>query len=128
MRQQTLIRLSTIISLVVLGAAAPKLIAQPDSADQGEYFFTEKYKCFACHGYSAQTGLRRLVPMNYNQEGFIALLKNSPFPLMPSYNDVPESELAEIYDFIRSIPSDAPEIADIPVLRDIAEARREAAR
>ena len=40
----------------------PQLNGDPE---RGEAAFTHEYKCFACHGYDAQTGERRLIPMNY---------------------------------------------------------------
>jgi mono/diheme cytochrome c family protein len=95
-------------------------------AGRGEYLFTEGYKCFACHGYDGQSGERRLVPLNYNVEGFTALVQNSPFPQMPSYNDVPDDDLADIFAYIRTISVDAPEIGDIDILNDIAQRKRDA--
>jgi mono/diheme cytochrome c family protein len=98
-------------------------LAQPDPATgdprRGERLFTDGYKCYACHGFDAQTGQRRLVPMNYTQEGFITFVRNSPLPQMPAYADVADQDLADVYAYIRTIPVDAPEIEQIPLLRSI---------
>ena len=110
-------------------ALALPLVAPAQSGadlDRGQYLFTDGYKCYACHGFDAQSGARRLVPLNYTLEGFTALVHNSPFNQMPSFNDVPDADLAAIFAYIRTIPADAPAIDDIPLLRDI-EQRKKAA-
>jgi mono/diheme cytochrome c family protein len=110
---------------VVLGPAA--LFAQQSSAPlagnaaRGEPLFADTYNCYACHGFNAQTGEPRLLPMNYTQEGFITFVQNSPLPNMPAYPDVPAQELADIYAYIQSIPVDAPDLNSLPLLRDIRD-------
>lgn len=64
--------------------------------------------------------------MNYTQAGFITFVKNSPLPQMPAFADVPDQDLADIYDYIRSIPPDAPALEDIELLRDIADRQQRA--
>jgi len=92
-------------------------------AGRGATLFSSTYKCFACHGYDAQTGQRRLKPMNYTEEGFTTFVQNSPLAQMPAYPDVSATALADIYAYILSIPVDAPEIEDIPLLQDILEGK-----
>ncbi len=96
------------------------------NAERGKPLFADAYNCYACHGFDAQSGERRLVPMNYTQEGFITFVQNSPLPQMPAFPDAPAQDLADIYAYIRTIPADAPAIEDVPLLRDIL-ARKERA-
>jgi len=117
--------------ILALGAAPLWLGAQtnrdaPDGS-RGEYLFTEGYKCFACHGYDGQSGARRLVPMRFDVAGFTALVRNSPFQQMPSYNDVPPEDLAAIFAYIQSIPQDAPAVESVELLSEIAARQRAAA-
>ena len=95
-------------------------------AQRGAPLFSDKYNCYACHGFDAQSGERRLVPMNYTQDGFITFVQNSPLPQMPRFPDVPAQDLADIYAYINTIPADAPAIDDVPELRDIRERQRQA--
>lgn len=110
--------------LAVLGTGSLALAQQgglTGDAARGERYFTVGYKCFACHGYDAVSGARRLIPMNYTQDGFITFVQNSPLPQMPAYNDMPNQALADVYAYIRSKTDDSPQVADIPLLSDILE-------
>jgi mono/diheme cytochrome c family protein len=125
-------------ALAVAGATAlGRLAAQPapavapaasvvGDAQRGAPLFSDKYNCYACHGFDAQSGERRLVPMNYTQDGFVTFVQNSPLPQMPRFPDVPAQDLADIWAYIRTIQSDAPEINDVPQLRDIRDRQRQA--
>lgn len=95
-------------------------------AERGQTLYTGTYKCYACHGFDAQTGQPRLKPMNFTEQGFITFVQNSPLPQMPAYPDVPDRDLADVYSYILSIPIDAPEVDDLALLSDIAS-RQEAA-
>ena len=126
MRIRTLVsrRFALTFAAVVLGPAG--LFAQSSAplagnAARGEPLFADTYNCYACHGFNAQTGEPRLLPMNYTQEGFITFVQNSPLPNMPAYPDVPAQELADIYAYIQSIPVDAPDLNSLPLLRDIRD-------
>ncbi len=57
----------------------------PATPQRGAPLFSDKYNCYACHGFDAQTGERRLVPMNYTQDGFITFVQSSPLPNMPRF-------------------------------------------
>ncbi len=111
-------------TLVLIAAAAS---AQPPAgnaslagnAERGKKLFSDTYNCYACHGFDAQTGERRLVPMKYTQDGFIAFVNRSPLPQMPAFADVPAQDLADIYAYIRSIPADAPPVSEVPLLSKI---------
>lgn len=112
---------------------APALSGQPSSppvvgdAARGKPLFADTFNCYACHGFDAQSGERRLLPMNYTQEGFITFVQSSPLPNMPAYPDASAQQLADIYAYIRTIPADAPAIADVPLLRDILDRKARAA-
>jgi mono/diheme cytochrome c family protein len=94
------------------------------NAARGAPLFADTYNCYACHGFDAQTGERRLLPMNYTQEGFITFVQNSPLPNMPPFPDVPAQDLADIYAYIKSIPVDAPDVASLPLLKGILERKQ----
>lgn len=96
-------------------------------AARGKPLFADTFNCYACHGFDAQSGERRLVPLNYTQEGFITFVQNSPLPNMPAFPDASAQQLADIYAYIRTIPADAPAVGDVPLLRDILERKTRAA-
>ncbi len=90
---------------------------------RGKELFDTTYRCYACHGFDAQTGTPRLVPMARNQEAFIAYLRKPATPAMPKFPAVPEQDLADIYAYIRSIPPAAPAVDTIPLLKDVLDQR-----
>ena len=96
-------------------------------AARGQPLFSDTFNCYACHGFDAQSGERRLVPMNYTQEGFITFVQSSPLPNMPAFPDASAQNLADIYAYIRTLPADAPAVNDVPLLRDILERKTRAA-
>lgn len=112
---------------VSLAQAPPSAQDVVGNAERGKTLFSDTYNCYACHGFAAQTGDRRLVPMRYTQQGFITFVQNSPLPQMPAFPDASAQTLADIYAYIQTIPVDAPEVADVPLLRDIAARRARAA-
>jgi mono/diheme cytochrome c family protein len=119
--------------LVVIATLPSALTAQQSQnaalvgdAARGKPLFADTYNCYACHGFDAQTGERRLVPMNFPQEAFILFVQNSPLPQMPAYPDVSAQDLADIYAYIRSIPVDAPAFTDVPLLNAIRDRKKTA--
>lgn len=125
------LRLSLVATLAALAGAAawPQPPSQPlvGDAARGRPLFSDTFNCYACHGFDAQSGERRLVPLNYTQEGFVTFVQSSPLPNMPAYPDASAQQLADIYAYIRTIPTDAPAVADTPLLRDILERKTRAA-
>ena len=95
------------------------------AADQppGKALYIEKYMCYTCHGYSGQNGPGApLVPMKMSQEAFIAYVRNPRQPnRMPSFSPkvVPDSELGEIYTYIKSLPNSNPDPKTVPLLKDL---------
>ena len=126
--------LRTFLATTVAGAAliGTTLSAQPPNqgvagdAARGKPLFSDTFNCYACHGFDAQSGERRLVPMNYTQEGFITFVRNSPLPNMPAFPDATPQQLADIYAYIRTIPVDAPPLSEVPLLRDILDRKARA--
>ena len=107
-------------------SAAQQSTSVVGDAQRGAPLFSDKYNCYACHGFDAQSGERRLVPMNYTQDGFITFVQKSPLPQMPAFPDASAQDLADIYAYIRSISADAPTIDDVPLLREIRARQRQA--
>jgi len=102
---------------------------QPVTGDaaRGQPLFSDTFNCYACHGFDAQSGERRLVPLNYTQEGFITFVQNSPLPNMPAFPDASPQQLADIFAYIRTIPADAPALREVPLLNDILARKTRAA-
>ena len=127
------LRVSIACATVAAGAALTlSLAAQQQGqvvgdAARGKPLFADTFNCYACHGFDAQSGERRLVPMNYTQEGFITFVQNSPLPNMPPFPDASPQQLADIYAYIRTITADAPALGDLPLLEDILERKARAA-
>jgi mono/diheme cytochrome c family protein len=124
------LRVSVVCTAAVSFAlAAVSLSAQQQpqavvgDAARGEPLFADTFNCYACHGFDGQSGERRLVPLNYTQEGFITFVQSSPLPNMPAYPDASPQQLADIYAYIRTIAADAPPLAEVPLLREILEQR-----
>ena len=92
------------------------------NTENGEQLFTE-YTCSGCHGYTGETGLgTRLNPPRMRQARFIQYLRNPTDPeRMPPYQEpeVSNQNLADIYAFLESLPSQSPAIEDIPLLQAI---------
>ena len=104
------------------GGAAPV-----GNAERGKQLFSDTYNCYACHGFDAQSGERRLVPMNYPVEGFIRFVQNSPLPQMPAMPDASAQTLADIWAYLKTIPVDAPPLNDLPLLRDVLARKNQVA-
>ena len=121
---------SVVLAIGVLAAASlsAQQQAQPVVGDaaRGKPLFSDTFNCYACHNFDAQSGERRLVPLNYTQEGFITFVQNSPLPNMPAFPDASPQQLADIYAYIRTIPADAPALRDVPLLSDVLQRKNRA--
>jgi mono/diheme cytochrome c family protein len=95
-------------------AAAPS-----GDAKRGKTLFDQTYRCYACHGFAGETGSPRLVPMSRTEESFTDFVKKPTRAAMPAFSDVPAKDLADVYAYLRSLRSTAPEAASIPLLSDI---------
>lgn len=119
--------LGTLVAVALSAQPPAENAAVVGNAARGQPLFSDTFNCYACHGFDAQSGERRLVPMNYTQEGFITFVQSSPLPNMPAYPDASAQDLADIYAYIRTIRADAPAVDDVPLLRDILERKTRAA-
>jgi mono/diheme cytochrome c family protein len=109
--------------LLAAGAASTQTPpAATGNATHGKELFV-KYSCYACHGFSGQNGSgARLVPMKFPQAGFIAYVRSPPRAnQMPSYSAkvLQDTDLGDIYAYIRTLPDSAPPAASIPILSQI---------
>jgi mono/diheme cytochrome c family protein len=103
-------------------APAPTAPARKSSGDatQGKRLYAE-YSCWACHGYTAQTGNGpRLQPPRLDERPFIAYLRAPRTRQMPAYSTkvMSDREAADIYAFVLSQPRE-PEVKDVPLLDDL---------
>jgi mono/diheme cytochrome c family protein len=95
------------------------------------------YGCYACHGYNGETGARPFVGRWGNlatEEGFITFLRGRanvaplvPSTSMPSFSgdSLPDKKAKDIYAYIRTFKSSAPELKEIPTLNAIVDAAKQ---
>jgi mono/diheme cytochrome c family protein len=101
-------------------AAGSGVREKADTA-RGKVLFDKTLRCYACHGFGAQTGTPRLVPMARTEESFITYLRKPATPGMPAFVDVPRQDLVDVYAYIKSLRADAPAADSIPLLKDLIE-------
>ena len=92
--------------------------APPGNADNGKKLYTQ-YGCYQCHGYAAHGGTGpRLAPRPSAYPAFSKYVRQ-PTGEMPPYTVkvVSDSQLADIYAFLRSIPQ-PPSVDSIPLLKE----------
>ena len=104
------------------------------SAGKALYF---TYGCYACHGYNGETGARAFVGRWGNlstEQGFLTFLRGranvaplAPSTSMPSFSEsaLSDKQAKDIYAYIRTFKSSAPELKDIPTLNAIVEAAKQ---
>ena len=109
-----------------------------DAANGKALFFS--FGCYACHGFNGETGARPFVG-NWGHLGteqeFLTFLRaranvapENKSTLMPNFseNSLPDSKAKDIYAYIRTFKSNAPELKDIPTLNAIVEAAKKPAK
>ena len=101
---------------------------------KGLYF---SYGCYACHGYNGETGARPFVGRwgsLATEETFLRFLRGrsnvAPLTTSTSMPNFGESSLSDrqakdIYAYIRTFKSSAPDLKDIPVLNAIVDAAKQ---
>jgi cytochrome c553 len=127
------------VALMVLGGILwlGVVRAQPSSkhgaaligdAVRGKRFYGA-YHCYACHGYTGETGTApHLNPIRLGQAAFIAYLRSpstnyrdneSVYGVMPPYaaDEVTDQDLADVYAYIKSLPSSSPPLKGIGLLQ-----------
>jgi mono/diheme cytochrome c family protein len=95
------------------------------------------YGCYACHGYNGETGYRAFVGnwghLGTDQE-FITFLRARvnvapvvPSDRMPNFSVevLSDKQAKDIYAYIRTFKSSAPELKDIPTLNAIVDAAKQ---
>jgi mono/diheme cytochrome c family protein len=107
-------------------SASTPLAAPTGDAQRGKMLFETTLRCYACHGFDAQTGSPRLVPMTRAEDIFLAYLRKPATQGMPSFVATPEAELRDVYAYIRSIPQAAPAAESVPLLKGILDRRTKA--
>ena len=95
------------------------------------------YGCYACHGYNGETGARPFVGRWGNlatEQGFVTFLRGranvapiAPSTSMPSFAEsaLSDKQAKDIYAYIRTFKSSAPELKDIPTLNAIVDAAKQ---
>jgi mono/diheme cytochrome c family protein len=107
-------------------AATAPLAAPTGNAQRGKTLFETTLRCYACHGFDGQTGSPRLVPMARAEDLFLAYVRKPATPGMPSFVAAPETDLRDIYAYIRSIPQAAPAAESVPLIKGILDRRTKA--
>jgi len=105
--------------------AAP-LAAATGNAQRGKVLFETSLRCYACHGFDAQTGSPRLVPMSRAEDVFLAYVRKPATQGMPSFVAQPEADLRDVYAYIRSIPQAAPNADTVPLIKKVLDRRAKA--
>jgi len=94
------------------------------------------FGCYACHGYNGETG-RAFVGRWGNlstEQTFLTFLRArvnvapvTPSASMPSFSAtaLPDRQAKDIYAYIRTFKSTAPELKDIPTLNAIIDAAKQ---
>jgi mono/diheme cytochrome c family protein len=95
------------------------------------------YGCYACHGYNGETGARPFVGRWGNlttEQVFIRFLRGRanvaplvPSTSMPNFGEdsLPDKKAKDIYAYIRTFKSSAPDLKDIPTLNAIVDAAKQ---
>lgn len=121
----SLLAMAAFLLLIAAGTAAvqaqqgtSKASAAPaGNIEKGKETF-KKFGCSACHGYTAQGGTGPRLAQNPITYAAFVRYVSRPKRSMPPYGDqLKESELADIFAFIKSVPP-SPAPKDIPMLNE----------
>jgi mono/diheme cytochrome c family protein len=127
--------------VAILAAQAPANHPAPTSpvsgnAASGKSLYYS-YGCYACHGYNGETGPRAFVGRwghLATEQEFLTFLRGraNVAPIVPSgsmpnfgVESLPDKNAKDIYAYIRSFKSTAPELKDIPTLNAIVNAAKQ---
>jgi len=92
------------------------------------------YSCYACHGFNGETSRAFVGNWSFNlatEASFVSFLRfranvapATPSTGMPNYaeNTLSDAQAKDIYAYIRTFKSHAPELKDIPTLTQIVGA------
>src|SRR5512145_3267791 len=111
--------MTALVSMTSLAAQAPSqtLAAPTGNVQRGKVVFETTLRCYACHGFDGQTGSPRLVPMARAEDVFLAYIRKPATQGMPSFVAAPETDLRDVYAYIRSIPQAAPAADSVPLIK-----------
>jgi mono/diheme cytochrome c family protein len=127
----TVTGIALMLALQAVGAQSPDN-ASGGNAIAGQQLYFD-HACYACHGYTGETGVRALVGSGVlvNEETFRTFLRlradqnpTLPSTQMPNYPEesLSDEAVGDLYAYIRTFKSNAPELEDIPVLNSIIDA------
>jgi mono/diheme cytochrome c family protein len=95
------------------------------------------YGCYACHGYNGETGARAFVGHwghLATEQTFVTFLRGRanvtplvPSTSMPNFGEesLPDKKAKDIYAYIRTFKSSAPDLKDIPTLNAIVDSAKQ---
>jgi mono/diheme cytochrome c family protein len=122
---------SAFVAIAPMSAQSPSAAGNPVTGKK----LYESYTCYGCHGFTGETGARVLLPGKTatlaSEERFISFLRgranvapNEPSTSMPNYSakSLTDAQARDIYAYIRTFKSNAPEVDDIPVFKQILSA------
>jgi mono/diheme cytochrome c family protein len=122
--------------VAAIGTAPPPTSPVTGNAVNGKALFYS-YGCYACHGYTGETGARAFVGRWGNlstEQAFIRFLRGranvaplTPSTSMPNFSEatLSDKQAKDIYAYIRTFKSTAPELKDIPVLNAIVDGAKQ---
>ena len=129
--------LTFVVSIVVASAleaqSAPPTSPVTGNAANGKTLYVA-YTCYGCHGYNGETGRAFVGRWSSNlasEENFIRFLRGranvapeTPSTSMPNFaaNTLSDAQAKDVYAYIRTFKSNAPELKDIPTLNAIVKA------
>ena len=109
-----------LFTLLLAGIAS----AQGGNAVNGKKLFASK-GCWECHGYAVQGGRdgARIASTALSEQAFIRYVRK-PSGAMPAFVEkiLPDSELGDIYAYVKSLPGPKP-AKDVPLLNEIKNAK-----
>jgi mono/diheme cytochrome c family protein len=123
-----------VVALASISAQSQSAAGAAGSPLTGKKLY-ESYSCYACHGFTGETGARKLLPGKSpylaNESTFIAFLRgranlapNEPSTSMPNYaaSTLTDQQARAIYAYLGTFKSNAPEVDEIPVFKQILSA------
>ena len=126
----------SVLFVLALAAALPITLAAQGSGNPttGKTLYYQ-YSCYACHGYTGETGARAFVgnksPVLASEEAFLRFLRGRATlapavssTSMPSYgaSSLSDQKAKDIYAYIRTFTSHAPPLEQIEVMTQILKA------
>ncbi|HEY3826748.1 MAG TPA: cytochrome c [Bryobacteraceae bacterium] len=119
-----------------IGHTPPPTSPVTGNASSGKALYYS-YGCYECHGYNGETGARVFVGNWGNlgtEERFLTFLRGranvapiTPATSMPNFaaSTLSDKQAKDIYAYIRTFHSTAPELKDIPTLNAIVAAAKQ---